>query len=250
MALQSSFYPSIRSTGIQRAIAAYPKELKAFFGGAAAFDLSTGRGYLQVELFSLVVPALLTIAAIAFGAATIAGEQERGTLDFLLACPLTRGRVVLEKALGAGVTVGALSGVVFIVIVGLNPVDGLGVGVGNLAAACIGAALVAYGFGLTAMLAGAASGSRGVAIGVAAALFVTSYLVTGLAQLVSWLEPARELSPLFHATGTQPLEHGFPVANLLGLAGLVRRGRRGNRGHVRPSGPRSLTGAVRTTGRP
>jgi ABC-2 type transport system permease protein len=222
--LQTSFYPSVQSSELQRAIARYPKELKAFFGGAQAFDFSTGRGYLDVELFSLVVPALLTIAAIAFGAAAIAGEQERGTLDLLLSNPLTRTRVLAEKAIAGAATVAALTAVVFVMLVVMNPLVDLQVGIANLAVACIGAGLVASGFGALAMLAGAATGSRAIAIGVPAALFVATYLIVGLAGLVSWLEPFRMVSPLYHATGTHPLTNGLPVANfalLIAWCGLT-----------------------------
>jgi ABC-2 type transport system permease protein len=217
--LQTSFYPSVQDSEMQRAIARYPKELKAFFGGAQAFDFSTGGGYLEVELFSLIVPALLTIAAIGFGAAALAGEQERGTLDLLLANPLTRRRVVAEKAIGGGVTVTALTAVVFVVLAVMDPLVDLRVGLANLAVACAGAALVAFGFGALAMLAGAASASRSIAIGLPAALFVAAYLVVGLAGLVSWLEPFRVISPLYHATGTRPLQNGLPWANFAILVG-------------------------------
>ena len=74
-------------------------------------------------------------------------------------------------------------------------------------------ALVAFGYGALALLAGAATGSRTVAIGVPAALFAAAYLIVGLAGLVSWLEPFRVVSPLYHATGTHPLDHGLPIAN-------------------------------------
>ena len=211
--LQSSFFPSVQSSELQRALAHYPKELKAFFGGAQSFDFSTGRGYLDVELFSLVVPALLTIAAIGFCAAAIAGEQELGTLDLLLANPLTRTRVVVEKALGAASTVGMLTAVVFVTLVVMDSLVDLQVGLANLAVACIGVGLVAYGYGALALLTGAATGSRTIAIGVPAALFAAAYLIVGLAGLVSWLEPFRVVSPLYHATGTHPLDHGLPIAN-------------------------------------
>ncbi len=217
--LQTSFFPSVQSSDLQRAVASYPKELKAFFGGAQAFNFSTGRGYLEVELFSLIIPALLTIAAIAFGVGALAGEQERGTLDLLLANPITRRRVVAEKAVGMGVTVGALAAVVFVMLLVMDPAVDLRVGVVNLAIACLGAALLAYGFGALAMLAGAATASRTLALAAPAALFTAAYLVVGLAGLVSWLEPFRLASPLYHATGTHPLSNGLPAANYAVLFG-------------------------------
>jgi ABC-2 type transport system permease protein len=216
--LQTSFYPSVQSSDLQKAIDSYPKELKAFFGGAQSFNFSTGSGYLDVELFSLVVPALLTIAAIAFGVAAIAGEQERGTLDLLLANPVSRWRVIGEKAAAAGVTVGVLTTVVFVMLAIMNPLVDLDVDLVRLAITCLGAGLVAYGFAALAMLAGAATGSRTVAIAVPASLFVVAYLIVGLAGLVSWIEPLRQISPLYHAGGTKPLDNGLPVVNYAMLA--------------------------------
>ena len=219
--LQSSFYPSVHSSDFQKAIASYPKELKAFFGGVQGFDISTGRGYLEIELFSLIVPGLLTIAAIAYGVAAIAGERERGTLDLVLANPISRSRVILEKVLGEVDTVFGLAAVVAIAVMVCNEIFDLEVGLGNLLAACFLSALVAVLFGLLAMLAGAASGSRAVSIGVPAALFAASYLLVGLSGLVDWLERYRVLSPLYHATGTHPLAEGLPIANTLVLLGLA-----------------------------
>ena len=216
--LQTSFYPSVQNSQFQRAIARYPKELKAFFGGAQSFDFSTGRGYLDVELFSLVVPALVVIAAIAYGVTTIAGEQERGTLELLLANPLTRTTDRPREGDRLGVTVALLTLVVFGVLVVMNPIVDLQLRLADLGAACLGAALVGFGFGALAMVIGAGSGSCAVAIGVPAAVFVASYLLVGLAGLVTWLEPFRIVSPLHHATGTHPLANGLPVTNFAVLA--------------------------------
>ena len=77
----------------------------------------------------------------------------------------------------------------------------------------MGAALAALFVGLAAMVAGAATGRRTTAIAVGTALFAASYLLQGLAGLVSWIKPLRVLSPLYHATGTEPIRHGLPIGN-------------------------------------
>ena len=217
---QASFYPSVQNSDLQRAIATYPKELKAFFGGAQAFDFSTARGYLEVELFSMVIPALLAIAAIAYGAAALAGEQDHGTLDLVLATPISRRRLVLEKLLGIAATTFILAAVVAVAVTITSQVFGLDLAILNVAAACLGAALAAFFFGAAALLTGAATGSRGACIAVPAALFLASYLLVGLAGLVAWLKPFRVISPLYHANGTHPLANGFPATNFLLLAAL------------------------------
>ncbi len=220
VALVASVYPSVQSSGIQGAIRNYPKGLKAFFGGSGAFDFSTGAGYLHVELFSLVLPALLAIVGIGFGAAALAGEQEAGQMDLLLAYPVTRGRVVVEKI---GALTSMLLGLAVVVTVSIAIIGALGnlnVATSRVAIASLGAAFAALFFGLTAMLAGAATGKRTTAIAVGTALFAASYLLAGLAELVSWIEPLRVLSPLYHATGTQPIRNGLPVGNYAVLVAL------------------------------
>jgi len=211
--LQSSVYPTVRDSAFQRAIESYPKELKAFFGGSASFDFSTAAGYLNVELFSLVLPALLAVYAIGFGAATIAGEQASGTLDLLLAYPVTRTRVAMEKlgALTAGVLL--LAAVVAVTMLLAGVVIGFDIGVVDVLVACGGTATVAILCGAATMLVGVLTGSRAVAVGIVAALFAASYLAVGLAGLVSWLEPVRYLSMLWYANGSAPVMHGLPVGD-------------------------------------
>ncbi len=213
VALMTSVYPAVQNSDLQRAVRSYPEELKAFFGGTGAFDVSTGAGYLNVELFSLVVPALLAICAIGYAAATLPGEEESGCMDLLLANPITRGRVVLEKIAGLAVTIAGLAAVVSVSLLAVGAFADLNVGIDRIVIASIGAALAALAVGLIALLAGATTGSRTFAIGAGTAVFAASYLIVGLAGLVSWIQPLRVLSPLYHANGTQPLRHGLPVGN-------------------------------------
>ena len=163
---------------------------------------------------------LLAVVAIGYGARAIAGEREDGTLDFVLANPVTRRRVLIEKSVGLTLMVTTLAGVTGAAVEVVGIFVDLDVSVGRIGIACLGAALVALFFGLVSMFVGALSGSRTIAIGVPTAMFAASYLIVGLTGLVSWLKPARLLSPLYHANGTQPLVHGLPVGNYLVLIGL------------------------------
>jgi ABC-2 type transport system permease protein len=215
--LMTIFYPTVHDSAMQRAIRSYPKEIQAFFGGTRSFDFSTGAGYLNVELFSLVVPALLVIVAVGYGASALAGELEAGTLDLLLANPVTRGRVVLEKVAGLAVIVVTLAAVVVGSILLVGEFVDLNVPIDRVVIAALGASLLAFLIGVIAMVVGVATGRRSVAIGAAAVVFVGGYLIVGLASFVSWLEPLQVVSPLYHANGTNPLLNGLPVANYLVL---------------------------------
>ena len=107
-------------------------------------------------------------------------------------------------------------------------VVGMKVSAAHLAAATLSAALLAFAFGAIALMVGAYSGHRGVAIGLAAAAAVAAYLVNSLAAIVTFLEPARALSPFYHYVASDPLRHGlaldhvaFLVLVALAAAGLA-----------------------------
>ena len=91
----------------------------------------------------------------------------------------------------------------------------------HLGAATASAALLAVAFGAIALLIGAASGRRAVAIGVTAAGAVAAYLVSSLASLVDFLEPARQASPFYHYLASDPLRHGLQPGHAAFLAALA-----------------------------
>ncbi|MFM8305162.1 MAG: ABC transporter permease subunit [Actinomycetota bacterium] len=213
VALIVAVWPSIRdSAQLSKAFADYPDALKQLFGGDTSFDFGTSAGYLNAELFSLMYPLLLAVFAIAFGASTLAGEEERGVLDLVLAYPVRRQRLVTEKAAALVVALVGLgvASTATMLLVGVA-VD-LGISVGNLLAAAAGGTLVALVTGALALLVGAWSGHRAAAIGVAAAVFGAAYLVQVLGAFVGAFESLRWLSPMYLANGTMPIRAGWPWA--------------------------------------
>jgi ABC-2 type transport system permease protein len=56
---------------------------------------------------------------------------------------------------------------------------------------------------------------------VTALAAVVAYLLSSLPELVSWLRPARPLSPWYHALGVDPLSKGYRPLHLLVLLALV-----------------------------
>jgi ABC-2 type transport system permease protein len=145
-------------------------------------------------------------------------------MEILLANPISRRRLALEKAAALAATVGLLTLAVFLVVwlgglaVGLEP------GVGNLAAAVFALFLLSSGFGALALGIGAATGRRGAAIGIAAAVALGGYLLQSLGPLVDALEPWTVLSPFAHYASGDRLRDGFDagaVAILLGLGLLL-----------------------------
>jgi ABC-2 type transport system permease protein len=218
VAMMSAVYPSIRDNpALKKLTENYPEALKAFIAFGGSVDYVSGAGYLGIELFSFMVPLLFSVAAIASGAAAIAGEEERGTLELLLSQPVTRRRVAVEKLAASVVEVGVLTIVLWLSLwvgVALTSMDVSG---WEVLSASVSAGALGLTFGAVAFLVGAATGHKALAIGLAAAAAVASYLVNALAALVSALETLQKLSPFYHYAAGDPLRQGLAPLHLLFL---------------------------------
>jgi ABC-2 type transport system permease protein len=215
-------YPSMRGQSeINDLIKDYPPELIALFsGGQANLDLTSAADYLNSQLFAFIVPLLLAILGIGFGAATLAGEEEGGTLELVLSYPVSRRRVVVEKALALSVLVAVLGVVTYVVTFAVGRFLEVDLPISNIVESLLAVLLLGIGLGLLALAAGAFTGARGVAIAVPSSVAAATYLVGSLAPVVSWLEPLKWASPFFYATGDNPLANGVPPWHLAMLAGM------------------------------
>ena len=169
-----------------------------------------------------MVPLLFLVAAIATGAGTIAGEEERGTLETAPGEPgvahsgragEVAGARARDRRPGARAVAGALDR-------GAGRRDGH-LGWGTSQPRRSRAVLLAIAYGEIAVLVGAASGRRSLAIGVTAAIAVAAYLVNGLAPLVGALEGPQKLSPFYHYAVGDPLRRGVSVSHMAVLVGIA-----------------------------
>ena len=223
-AMMVAVFPSVRGNdSLNRLVQDYPEALKAFIAFGGAVDYTSAAGYLGSELFSFMVPLLLLVAAVGAGARAIAGEEERGTLDLELANPISRRRFALEKLAAIAVELSILASVLWAALAIGTRLASMHVGLGKLAAATVVAALVALLYGALALLVGAASGRRGLAVAIPAAAAVAAYLVNVLGAIVGALEPVRPASPFYHYAAGDPLRRGLPLdhVGLLLLATVV-----------------------------
>jgi ABC-2 type transport system permease protein len=222
VAMMVSVFPTVRDNPeLNELVENYPEALKAFIGFGGVVDYTTGAGYLGSELFSFMIPLLFLVAAIGNGAGAIAGEEERGTLDLLLANPVTRRRVALEKLGALAAELVGLGAVLWLALwIGGRAVD-MEISGAHLGAATVSALLLALAFGAIAFMLGAATGRRSLAIGLSAAAAVAAYLVHSLAPLVDALQPVQKLSPFYHYAASDPLRQGlglWHVGVLLAIA--------------------------------
>ena len=215
VAMYVAMWPSISGQPSMRSfLDQMPKALRALFAASGA-DMSTPSGYVQVELLAFMGPMLLLIYAITSGAAAIAGEEDHGTADLLLACPVSRTEVVLRKAAALAAGVIGLSLVMGASLIAEGAAAGMHLPIGHVIAAMTHLALLALVFGALALAVGAATGHATASRAGAAVVAVLAYVINGLGQVISWLHPIRKFSPFYQYIGHDPLHTGYSVAALI-----------------------------------
>lgn len=209
VAMYVAIWPSLRGQpSMSDFLDQMPKAMRSLFAASGA-DMSTPVGYVQVELLAFMGPLLLIIYTITAGASAVAGEEDRHTLDLLLANPVSRTRIVLEK-LGAMTAGAALIGAVTSgALLGEGRLAGMTLPPGGVAAAMTHMTLLALVFGTMALAIGAATGHPALSRALPAVVAVVAYVANGLAAVVSWLKPVQKISPFFQYSGHDPLRNGL-----------------------------------------
>lgn len=186
--------------------AGLPDALLAMVGGA---DMSTPEGWLQTEVFSLMVPIGLIIVTATIGARALAGEEQNHTMGLLLANPIGRSRIIIEKTItmvaymivaGVAIMIGTLLG---------SWLGGLGVSVAGILAATTLGLLLALVFGGVALAVGAATGRTQVAAMAAAGAAVVAYLIASFLPVNASTEAWASVSPWHYYLSSDPLTNGM-----------------------------------------
>jgi ABC-2 type transport system permease protein len=98
------------------------------------------------------------------GAATIAGEEQSGRLDLVLALSRSRRSIVVQKATAMVAMVSVVGGLTFLAS-WLGSAFDVDIGPSDLATTTLGVVLMALAFGLLALAVGGGTGERGLALG-------------------------------------------------------------------------------------
>jgi ABC-2 type transport system permease protein len=210
--MYGAFWPTMQTPEMAEALAAYPKGVLEAFNYT---DLTSAAGYLGSAVYGLLVPLLVAVFAIANGTRAVAGDEEAGTLDLLLAHPVSRQRLGVQRYAAVGVAlvlIAVLLGLVMAALRGPASFDGLTLG--GLAAISLQLALFGMLFAALAYAVGAATGSRALALGVGAGVAVLAYLANSVFPQVEGLAWARDASPFHWYLGNSPLLNGVQWGNV------------------------------------
>jgi ABC-2 type transport system permease protein len=197
-------------------LSSYPPEMLAFFGDMSNMTaLFTPEGYLGFEFFSLM-PVVLGIFAVLNGSGLLASDEENGTLDLVLAHPVSRAALFLGRALAFGATTVCLLGVIWLgLVIGRNW-STMELTASELARPFFSLGAEMMLFGALALALSMLLPSRRLAASAAGLALVASFFVTSLARINDDLKPVAKFSPLNYYQGGDAIR-GLNSEWLLGL---------------------------------
>ena len=198
-----------------------PAAVQAFIG--TDLSIATAAGYLSARYFGWV-DILLIVYAVIQGTGAIAGEESAGTMDLLLAQPIARRDIVLQKvaavAIGSAAII-AIGWLGFAVSISFVRID---VSLADTAIASANMLPITLLFFALSLWAGAVAPSRGVAAGMTIGLATAAYFISTLANGVNSLRGLRYATPFYYYGSGASLVHGIQwwhVALLLGIAAAL-----------------------------
>lgn len=214
-----AFFNTIKDQGdmLMALIDQYPRELMAFFGGAEALDLFTPAGYLTIEYFSYM-PLVLGIFGVLAGSSMLAGDEENGLLDLVMAYPVSRTGLYFGRLLGFATTLATiliLTWVAFAVGIGAT---GMEVTALALTYPFLSLYAVVFLFGSFTVFLSMVVPSRSMAAMLGGMAMVGSYFVQALSGITEDLKNVARFLPLHYYQSGYAIE-GLNVEWLAGLLG-------------------------------
>ncbi len=94
----SLFDSIVNIEGFEELMASYPPELLSFFGDSM-LAITTPVGYIDIYYF-LYMPIIIGIFVVGVGANLLVGDEENGTLDLIMAYPVSRTALFWGRWLG------------------------------------------------------------------------------------------------------------------------------------------------------
>ncbi len=204
VAFTMAFYPSL-SKSFSETINNVPDSLKAFIGNSENYTTVSGYADLQVFFqFSYIV----LIAGVILFTGELAGEENDGTLQTLLAQPISRGKIYIHKLIGSMVVLfGICFSLAFGILITLPLIHG-SMSISRLILSVLDEFLIVLLFSSIGYTLGAATGKRAISGAITGALAFTSLLITSLAESVKSLKPIDKFSPFHYFDKPGILLHG------------------------------------------
>ncbi len=173
-----------------------------------------------------LIPVILAVYAVINGTGTLAGEEDNGRLEMIVALPTPRWQIVAVKAVALGVALALILAITSagasLTLVAIGGEVETNVSALDLFLSLMASWPLVMAVGMISLFLGAFSPRRRIASMIALVVVVVSYLGSNLTGMITSLESIEWLF-LFHfyEATAEALENGQQLGNILVLLGVA-----------------------------
>lgn len=215
------FYPSFKNDAaeLQKSFENLPEAAVQLFGGST--DFFSPVGFMNSQIYFLMLPMLFGILAIGLGAGLLAREEQDKTIESLLARPISRAKLLSAKASTGFIILLIASLVGLALIVVTAKMVNLEVATPALIKTSLVCFLFALSLGAVAYAITATGRARGASIGIASFIGIGGYLLSSLSGTVKWLTSPSKIFPFEYYKSEQILTGTYNWNNVWYFIGLI-----------------------------
>jgi len=188
-------------------------------------QLGSVEGYIASVILAYI-SVLVGIYCIVTSTSTLAGEEDNGTLELMVAMPLSRWQILTAKAVALSVVVlilmiiAAIGNAVLLEVIKFSiPINVTPIG---LFVALISSLPLAVGLIMIGIFLGAILPNRRMAVVVMTVYFIASYFGENIAGMVKSLEPIKYFSLFNYYNTTETIfTEGAQLSDILILLGIA-----------------------------
>jgi ABC-2 type transport system permease protein len=219
-ALMTSFFPAMRTTGLDELVKNLPPAFKGLVGDLAL--LENFDTYLASQLFDIRVPLIAGIMAIILGLGLSISEEESGELRTFTALPISRTSLLIQKWLAmativtitsAGFVVGTYAVIPFI--------EDASIGAKEFLSLITMTLLIMIAYGTIPFASAFAFGRRSLASFIAIFVIIGGFIISTFASAVDWLKDYEKLSLLHYFPATDIVTEGIAPRDVMVLGGTT-----------------------------
>lgn len=211
-----AIFPSMKDVpGMNDYLESMPKELlNLWVQNLENSDITSPEGFLNAELFTVLLPVIFIVFAINIGKGSVSGEESSGTLEMILSNPVSRVRFLIQKiylllflVISFGFVL-CISGYFGMAVFNIElPKE-------NFFWACTSLVLLGLLFGSISLCLGSYFGRSVIAVSVSASIALLTYLINALIPLVEGIKWMQKGSPFYWYFGHDPLRNGIDFAHI------------------------------------
>ncbi len=185
--------------------AAFVQSAQPFSFLGELFAMTTPQGVVTWRPLGFLSPISLSIWTILAGARLVRGEEERNSLDLLLAAPRSRMRVLAEKIAALATAIGLIAFLIVLSILIGEISVGIQVDVVGALLAGLNLVLLTFFFAMVAQFLSQVLTSRAAAAGCAGMLLALSFVLDGTGRVADNAVWVQRLSPFLYYHLSKPL---------------------------------------------